>query len=163
MCACPHCGVYGSLNAHGALIGYREDGAIGTFRGLRFFCSNRFLRPGCGRTCSVQLAHFMKHFVVTTATLWQFAQLVVRGLSLAAAWLKAARGHFSRSTGYRLWRRLCGALPALQTLLLQLGAVPACAHHLPIAQMLAHARAVFPVSESPFADFQLKFQTQLLL
>jgi hypothetical protein len=103
--ACPHCGRRKTLNAHGALRGCAEDGpGKSTLRGRRFFCSNRGMRPGCGRTFSVLLATLLAGATVRTGRLWQFYRARCATGSVARAWAQL-RGGFSVEAAYRWWHR----------------------------------------------------------
>lgn len=159
--ACPHCGQIGTLNAHGFLRGYAVDGASRVVRGGRFYCSERFRRPGCGRTFSLLLARFLGGFMVVTATLWSFVSGVLGGLCRKVAWEKAGSS-FSRSTGYRLWRRLQLAQVNMRSCLSLVSPAPACADREPLAQLVLHIREVVPRNECEFAAFQYRFQRHLL-
>ena len=159
--ACPHCGQVGTLNAHGFLRGYAADGPSRVVRGRRFYCSERFRRPGCGRTFSLLLAWFLGGFMVVTETLWSFVMSVLGGLSRKAAWEKRG-GSFSRSTGYRLWRRLQLAQVTLRSCLSRVSPAPACADVEPLAQLVLHVRTVVPEDGCPFAALQYRFQKHLL-
>ena len=159
---CPHCRRSGALIGHGFLRGYAERSSSEVIRGRRFFCSNRALRWGCGRTFSVALMNVLGGFIVRTLTLFRFAQAVLGGLTRRAAWLCAARGTFALSSGYRLWRRLQGAQSALRTQLSREAPAPLCAGREPLAQLLAHFRAVLGEGEADlFAAFQAHAQVAL--
>ena len=67
----------GQGSGPGFLRGYAERGSEQVLRGRRFFCSNRALRWGCGRTFSVALMNVLTGFVVRTLTLFRFAQAVL--------------------------------------------------------------------------------------
>ena len=164
--ACPHCRQTGALNGHGHLRGYSERGSERMVRGRRVFCSNRGRRTGCGRTFSVTLATVLCGFLVRTLTLWNFASAVVRGLSRRAAWLLAAGGGLSLTSGYRLWRRLRAAQSALRTRLCrELPAPPSTARE-PLAQLFAHLDIVLGTRDAPmtsdlFAVLQQRLQCGL--
>ncbi len=161
--ACPHCRRSGGLIGHGFLRGYAERGSERVVRGRRFFCSNRALRFGCGRTFSVALTTVLAGFVVRTLTLLCFALAVLGGLTRRAAWLGVAGGAFSLSSGYRLWRRLQAAQSALRARLSRETPVPACAAREPLAQLFAHFVAVLGGSDDAdlFAAFQARTQRGL--
>jgi hypothetical protein len=160
--ACPHCLRTGALIGHGFLRGYAERSSGPVVRGRRFFCSNRALRWGCGRTFSVALMSVLWGFVVRTLTLFRFAQAVLAGLTRRAAWLREAGGAFALSSGYRLWRRLQGAQSALRSQLSRQAPAPLCAAREPLAQLLAHFDAVFGHDEPDlFATFQARAQCAL--
>lgn len=161
---CPHCGCVGTLNCHGSLSGYTEAGGCAReCRGHRIFCSNRHLRSGCGRTCSVLLCGCLKRFLITLKTLWAFIFAVVAGQTKKSAFTShCPRMH--HSAAYRLHRRLDREQINFRTHLRQHTPVPpppSSTH--PFADTLAHFLAAFPSSAvSPFADYQLAFQTPLL-
>ena len=160
--ACPHCRRSGALIGHGFLRGYAERNSGEVVRGRRFFCSNRSLRLGCGRTFSVALMTVLGRFVVRTLTLFCFAQAVLGGLTRRAAWLREASGAFALSSGYRLWRRLQGAQSGLRSRLSREAPAPLCAAREPLAQLLAHFGAVLGEAESDlFAVFQAHTQCAL--
>jgi len=158
--ACPHCGRVSTLVGHGLLVGYGEDGSFPVKRGRRFFCSNRRHRPGCGRTFSVLLDQVLCGFVVRALTLFDFVVAIVSGLTLAAAWKRAAVARFSRASGYRLWRCLRDAQPHIRGRLSCLSRPPPSTSAEPWAQLLAHLRQQF--EERPFACFQSRLQLDLL-
>jgi len=142
------------------LRGYAECGSGQVDRGRRFFCSNRALRWGCGRTFSVAMMSVLLGFVVRTLTLFRFAQAVLGGLTRRAAWLREASGAFSLSSGYRLWRRLQGAQSALRSQLSREAPAPLCAAREPLAQLLAHFAVVLGDGEPDlFASFQAHAQS----
>jgi len=152
---CPHCRQVGALIGHGFLRGYAERSSELVLRGRRFFCSNRALRLGCGRTFSVGLSTVLSGFVVRTLTLWSFASAVLGGLTRRAAWVCQTRGGLSLSSGYRLWRRLSAAQSALRARLCREAAAPASAAREPLAQLLLHFAVVVGASEDDlFAAFQ---------
>jgi hypothetical protein len=92
---CPHCRQTGALIGHGLLRGYAERSSERVVRGRRIFCSNRGLRPGCGRTFSVLLTMVLSGFLVRTLTLFCFVTAVLGGLTRRAAWLREAQGVLS--------------------------------------------------------------------
>jgi hypothetical protein len=77
----------------------------------------------------VKLATVLSGFVVRTLTLYQLARAVLSGLTRRAAWLSAAAGMLSLSTGYRLWRRLSAAQSALRARLCSEASAPLCGAH----------------------------------
>jgi len=146
------------LNGHGFLRGFAEASAEWICRGRRFFCSNRHQKAGCGRTCSVLLAELIAGFIVTAWTLFRFLRSVGDGLSRKAAWEQEAAGALSLRSGYRLWKRLSGALVSLRTALVGLRAPPEGSSALPEAQLALHAAACFPEADCPFSTLQLVSQ-----
>jgi hypothetical protein len=158
---CPHCGRTGTLIGHGFRRGYAEEASEQVIRGRRFFCSNRYRRPGCGRTFSVLLASRLRGFVVSAVTLFHFVEQVALGLARRAAWWVATKGALSVSSGYRLWRRLSGAQSALRTRLCRECPPPASGHHEPLVGLLEHFRKAFPDAACAFSSFQLAAQRGL--
>lgn len=153
--ACPHCNKSGTLIGHGYLRGYAERGSELVVRGRRVFCSNRHRRAGCGRTFSVKLSTVLSGFVVRTLTLFCFATAVLGGLTRRAAWLNAAAGALSLSTGYRLWRRLSAAQSALRARLCREAPAPTSMVREPLAQLVQHlAVAVGGERVDLFAAYQ---------
>ncbi len=144
---------------HGLLVGYGENGTFPVVRGRRFLCSNRHRQRGCGRTFSVLLDSVLRHFVVRTLTLFELVVAIVSGLSIAAAWRRAAASRHSMTTGYRLWRRLRLWQPHLRAHLVRVAPPPSCTCREPWAQLLAHLRQ--QLGAQPFAAFQLRFQLGL--
>ena len=159
---CPHCGRPGTVNGHGFLRGYSEDGVADTLRGRRFFCSNRGRRPGCGRTFSVLLQQCLAGFLVRTATLACFLLAAVAGGALCVAWTRAARGRFSRSSGYRLWARFCGAVSHLRSAMFDRRAPKDSAHESAVGQLMSELSRRAPAAAGDvLAGFQFAFQRRL--
>ena len=158
---CPRCGRIGALIGHGWLTGYaeREQGRV--VRGRRFFCSNRYRRPGCGRTFSMLLVTLIAGFVVRALTLWSFVEQVVVGVSRRAAWATAAGDAFSISSAYRLWRRAKAAEISLRARLCRECAPPGSVSDEPLAELLAHFRAAVPDIVCSFSGYQLRLQEGL--
>lgn len=159
--ACPHCGLYGTLNAHGWLMGYAEIGSARIVRGRRLYCSRRFRRPGCGRTLSVLFGNMIAGFSVTTRTLGRFVFAVVGGACRKAAWERAPGAGLCLRSGYRLWARLDRAQSALRTRLCRICAPPQTHSVLPMAQLVVHLRAIFGSAEHALSRFQRHFQASL--
>lgn len=132
---------------HGLLRGYAERSSEVVVRGRRVFCSNRGRQPGCGRTFSILLSTVLVGFVVRTLTLLRFASAALRGLTRRSAWLGAAGGALSLSSGYRLWRRLTGAQSWLRARLCLLSTPPDCGAREPLAQLFAHVSVVVSAAE----------------
>jgi len=159
---CPHCKHSGTLIGHGFLRGYAEQGSERVIRGRRLFCSDRFLRPGCGRTVAILLDCVMPRFSVRTTMLFDFAKAVIQGGSRRAAWLSAAANALSLSSGYRLWGRLLGAQCYLRTKLTLLCSPPASVTSEPMAQLLEHFASALRACRCPFEQFQTQLQSALL-
>jgi hypothetical protein len=139
---CPHCRQTGALIGHGFQRGYAERSSARVVRGRRVLCSNRGRRPGCGQTFSVLLSTVLCGFLVRTLTLFRFASGVLGGLTRRSAWLGAAGGALSLSSGYRLWQRLGGAQGWQRARLCRVTAPPTCGALAPLAQLFAHAALV---------------------
>jgi hypothetical protein len=164
--SCPHCGKSGTLIGHGYLRGYSERGQGREVRGRRVFCSNRHRRVGCGRTFSVKLSTVFSGFVVRTLTLFCFATVVLGGLTRRAAWLSAACGALSLSSGYRLWRRLNAAQSVLRARLCREVPAPASTAREPLTELLTHlalavAAGAAAATVDVFAAFQERFEQGL--
>jgi hypothetical protein len=160
--ACPRCGLYGTLNAHGWLSGYAEIGSARVLRGRRLYCSDRFRRPGCGRTFSVLLSRMIAGFTATTETLARFVRAVVAGTCRKAAWERVARAGLVPRSGYRLWRRLDRAQSTLRSRLSRLCPPPDTRSALPMAQLVAHLDVALGPADDVFARLQSRLQTSLL-
>jgi hypothetical protein len=158
---CPHCKRSGTLIGHGFLRGYAEHGSERVIRGRRLFCSDRFLRPGCGRTVAILLDTIMRAFSVRSTTLFELAMAAVSGGSIRAAWQSAARS-FSLSSAYRLWHRLLDAQSYLRTRLLSVCPPPPSLASDPLAQLYGHFRQALMPHGCPFAAFQSQLHSPLL-
>jgi hypothetical protein len=150
---CPRCAQRGTFNAHGSLRGLARSGpGKEAVRGLRFLCSDRGRRPGCGRTCSVLLAEVVRGASVRTALLWRFFLQLLGGLAVPAAWERARSG-FSLESAYRWRRRWREGEAALRTWLwhgreppgeLAAAIVQACGATDPIACFHAREQRAWP-------------------
>ncbi len=90
----------------------------------------------------MKLATVIAGFVVRTLTLFRFASAVLDGLTRRAAWVCAAAGALSMSSGYRLWRRISSAQSALRARLCREVPPPASAARQPMAALVAHLAVV---------------------
>jgi hypothetical protein len=158
---CPHCRRVGALVGHGFLRGYADTGGDQVVRGRRFFCSNRFRRPGCGRTFAVLLAGVLARFVVRLPTLFSFAHAVLAGASRRAAWKATVARAMSLQTAYRLWRRLCKTQVSLRARLCRVCPPPDSTAAEPMAQLLQHMQRAFPQAACPLSAFQTHFEVGL--
>jgi hypothetical protein len=119
---------------------------------------------GCGRTFSVKLSTVLSGFVVRTLTLFCFATAVLGGLTRRAAWLTAACGALSLSSGYRLWRRLNTAQSALRARLCREVPAPASTARESLAELVAHlalAAGAAAATVDVFAAFQERYEQGL--
>jgi hypothetical protein len=155
---CPHCKVTGTLIRHGFLYGFDDTSPQRkTVRARRIFCSNRYRRPGCGRTFSVWIVDKIRRLSLTTRCLWRFLQQAVAG-SIAAA-IRATGSLRSDRTWQRVWKRFDRCQSTIRTALLGRGPpvppVPTESPRRPAAaQVLAHLQATFPHDDCPIAAFQ---------
>jgi hypothetical protein len=159
MSACPHCRGVGTLNLHGHLRGYAEQGGnTPVHRGRRLFCSNRRHRSGCGITVSLWLAGFLRNHILTLPTLWLFLAGILAGPTQAAAFRRTASA-LHPTTLYRAFRKVRQAQSRLRTHLYRLIKPPERPPSAsPMADTLAHLQAAFPHARCPPADYQLRFQ-----
>ena len=158
---CPHCRAVGGLIRHGYLRGHGEGTHNEVRRGWRVFCSDRYRRPGCGKTHALLLTEFMFHRMVKSAYLWQRLHNLREGLSLKSAWEKIV-SPFSLDTGYRLRQAFLRSQSFIRSLLLRAGTLPKTKVTDPALQLIDHLKAIFPSSTCPVADFQFRFQTAFL-
>jgi len=160
--ACPHCKKIGALIRHGSLYGFDDSTPQRkTLRARRIFCSNRYRRPGCGRTFSVWIADKIRRLSTTTRRLWAFLQRAVAG-TLAEA-MRATGSSLSGRTWQRIWTRFDRGQSAIRTALLARGPppeLPATGARRPeAAQVLAHLQATFPNADCPIAAFQIAMRS----
>lgn len=125
-------------------------------RARRVFCSNRGIRPGCGRTISVWRADKIRRVCVSTRLVWRFLQRVVAD-GIAAA-TRTIDGRLSARAWQQLWRRFLHGQSTLRTALLGWCRPPpesaTASRHAPVAQVLAHLQAAFPDADCPITAFQ---------
>ena len=150
--ACPHCRRHGTLNVHGSLRGCAEKGpGKEALRGRRFLCSNRGLRPGCGRTFSILLATVLAQASVRSRYLWRFYRAKFALGSVLSAW-ESLKSIFSVEAAYGWWRRWQRGQFLLRALLCRKRDPP------PGGTRMMHAAAVLG-DEDPIASFQASEQT----
>ena len=161
---CPHCKVLGTFICHGCLYGFDENNKGKTVRARRVFCSNRNLRPGCGRTISVWGADKIRRLSLTAGFLGIFLTAAVADSVLAA--IRAAHCFLSDRTLQRIWTRFNRGQSKIRTALSALCPPPelpataaAMPSHQPAAQVLAHLQAAFPDADCPIAAFQHTLRT----
>lgn len=157
--ACPHCKATGLLVLHGFLRGYDESSPREkTVRARRIFCSNRYNRPGCGRTFSVWITDKIRRLSLSAGGLWMFLQAVVASGLVAA--IRRVDCHLSDRQMQRIWKRFDLGQSQIRTVLWQQckpperPELPAKSSRHPAAEVLAHLRAAFPKSDCPIACFQ---------
>lgn len=159
---CPRCRVVGCLIRHGYLWGKAEKGNQSVKRGWRVYCSRRGRRRGCGKTRSIRLAGTLSRRMVDARRLWGLLLGVRDGLCRYAAWQKVA-SPFCVHTGYRLWEAWIRSQSFIRSTLCRVAAPPLVKSGDSFADLLGHLRAVFPGSDCPVADFQVRFQTAFLV
>ncbi len=161
--ACVHCQRTGYLIRHGYLYGYAEKSPHPKIiRGHRIFCSNRGLKRGCGRTFSILAAHILKRFTITTKSLWNFLNNLLKGMTKLAAF-RLTGLPFSNSSVYRLYQRIYLRQPKLRALLLKMTQKPdGVQSRNPLIQTILHLKSAFHRAPDPLSAFQLYFQTSLL-
>jgi hypothetical protein len=157
---CPHCKLVGSLIQHGFLYGFGDSNPQRrTRRARRVFCSNRNVRPGCGRTFSVWLADRIRRLSLSAHTLWSFLRRAVTVTATSAT----SAGPLSPRTWQRIYKRFHLAQSSIRTAL-----SARCPPPLPppgpcrrpaAAQVLAHLQHAFPDDTCPIASFQLEMNT----
>ena len=159
---CPACGAIGFLICHGYLYGHSGGSSEKVLRGQRFYCSNRNLRKGCGRTFSILLSSCLRNRQVSSSQLWCFVSGVVQGLPRFMSWKKAAPS-FSSTTGYRLWHRWFECQSSLRVWLCRKKAPPLIVGPLhPTCQLLKHLQSVFASASCMISAFQHSFQQAIL-
>jgi len=159
---CPHCKVVGTLIRHGYLRGFDENNPKRkAVRARRIFCSNRNLRPGCGRTFSVWGEDKIRRLSLTTRALWRFLKDAVAG-SIAAAIRAVADCRRCDRTWQRIWKRFDLGQSKIRTALSAWRPppeLPAEPSRRPATQVLAHLQAAFPHADCPIATFQHTLRT----
>lgn len=156
LCYCPHCGKTGFLIGHGGLSGYSESSGETVQRGARFYCSNRYRKLGCGRTFSVLFAGFLARFTVTTLSLWS----LFRKATSSSVYAAARAFSLSRSSAYRLFRRLCERVPWLRSQC-SLVTPPPLSTASALAQLAEHIAIAF-CAGCPLSSLQEASQSLLL-
>jgi hypothetical protein len=158
---CPHCNAVGNLIRHGFLYGFDDSSPQRkTRRARRIFCSNRNLRPGCGRTFSVWLADRIRRLSLTAHTLWTFLKRAITG-TIADA-IRAASCHLSHRTWQRIWTRFQLGQSRIRTALnarCPPPVPPPDSSHTPQAHTIAHLQTAFPNDNCPIASFQQELST----
>jgi hypothetical protein len=157
---CPHCGKTGTLNLHGALHGYSDQGGSPSrvLRGRRLFCNNRHRRSGCGKTVSLWLAPFLRGCILTLQTLWIFLAGILAGLTKADAF-RRTKAILHPTTAYRVFRRMEQSQSRLRVALARRFQPPeGSTSASPFIATLVHLQTAFPHARCPPAEYQLLFQ-----
>jgi hypothetical protein len=154
--ACRHCDCPSALVAHGYLQGYAGSGHAKVSRGLRFFCSNRRARPGCGRTFSILWDTVIPRCLLRTGQLVDLLQAAAAGaLHAAGAASRLAISARSACRWVARWKLLAAHV---RTRLCLVAAPPGKTDGLPDPLGLRHLAAAFPTDACPLAAFQRVLQ-----
>ncbi len=156
---CPHCQSRSALVPHGYLRGNAATGEGWVTRGLRFFCSTRYSRSGCGRTFSIHWDTVIPHCSLRTVQLFALV-LAAMASSIHGAWAASGLTMSARSA-YRWgakWK-LCTA--HVRTRLCLIFPPPGKAGMQPGPFTLRHLMAAFPSASCPIAAFQHQLQVPI--
>ncbi len=156
---CPHCNLIGLLILHGYLYGYSENNTERIKRGRRIICSNRKNKKGCGKTHSILLSTFIKHFSISANTVWNFLNKVKHGIHLFKAF-KDTGSKMRVTNCYRIFKKFKKSQFSIRTNLLLITIAPQMPHTTdPAIQTINHLKFVFEMSPCPISRFQEYFQT----
>jgi hypothetical protein len=158
---CIHCQKHGSLVKHGFVWGpdYEQKKAnISRIKARRFYCSNRGLRNGCGRTITVHLCNSIPHHRTLACTLWQWLLSVLTEENVHQAW-HHFRLKFSLSTGYRLWHKAHNHLSYWRNQLAQVSEWSDIKGKTNFSFVINHFKASFPIDS--LSACQQRFQQSI--
>ena len=158
---CPHleCRNIGFLIQHGRLMGMPENlhESQLSYRGHRYFCSNKKNRKGCGHTFSILWADCLRGFSVRAKTLSvALSRLVVMRDSKSSV---SRTISFSRSTLQRWWRHFKKNQNRLRVILCRIcdpPTLPSGASSL--LELWEHLKTVCTGGLCLVSNFQLQFQ-----
>lgn len=157
---CPHCQASETLNAHGYLHGFAAEGHHRATRALRFFCSNRYSKLGCGRTFSVYWQSVIPFCSLMTGHLLALLRATATAPSKHAAW-RGSPLQFSFRCACRWlvrWQKLTSHVrPKLE----QIIPPPGKTDHQVDPFTLRHLILAFPDASCPIACFQSHFQVPI--
>lgn len=161
--SCPLCHKKGYIKSHGKLIGVHHSLPTPAFRGLRFFCSNRYSNAGCGRTFSVLFSSMISKSTVRAKHLTElFNNLLCTG-NLHKAW-SISKIPFSVRSAYR-WLKLFEInQPHLRSQLYEQykNGSPLQLSHLPIIiQSLSILKHIYPKDSNYIEKYQQQFQSPI--
>ena len=154
---CRHCDCPSALAAHGYLRGYAASGHDTVSRGLRFFCSNRRRKPGCGRTFSILWDTVIPRCLLRTGQLFGLLQATAGAATLHGAWT-ASRLLISARSACRWMARWHLLAAHVRTRLCMVVQPPGKTDGLPDPLGLRHLAAAFPTEGCPLAAFQRVLQ-----
>ena len=155
---CPHCRRTGFLILHGYLYGYGKTDEL-VKRGHRIFCSNRNNRSGCGKTFCVLDPRVIKNFMICAGFLSAFLDKIRQSSAIEKAF-KETGSFMSRSSSYRIYKRLRNCQAHIRSFLIKIKDPPNGDVTNPVFQTIDHLRLVF--KHSVVMRFQRYFQTSFL-
>ena len=159
--ACPHCSKHGNLISHGYAYGYRPEGGGQETRRIRFFCSDRFAKSGCGKTFSLLWCDRLVNSSACLKQLIVFLTAFATGSTVHKAWYKS-KANFSISTAYRWVKRFLRSISHIRSQLpatsLKLSARGSPSSGTPALKTLAHLASTFKEG-CCLSSFQLHFQS----
>ena len=157
---CPHCDCHSALVPHGYLRGNAATGDDSVTRGLRFFCSPRYSRTGCGRTFSIHWDTVIPYCSLRTFQLFALVLAALTSSSIHGAWAPS-RLCMSARSAYRWvakWK-LCTA--HVRTRLCLIFPPPGKADKQAAPFTLRHLIAAFPSAPCSIAAFQHQLQVPI--
>ena len=101
---CPHCSKSNQLVSHGLIYKQHSIHKRETV-GKRVFCSNRHNRSGCGQTVQLYLKDVIPSLQYGTAQVFVFLSLLLKNLSVKAAY-QSATGQIDSRNAWRWIRKL---------------------------------------------------------
>lgn len=157
---CPNCQAFGNIHCHGKLKGYRSSGEE-IVRGLRFFCSKKYQKKGCGTTFSAFFSNTIKKHTVSSQELWRFllAFLTTKKASKAMKVLP----FFKKNIGKRWLEKIKAHQIRLRENLSRLCSAFFSDSDDPLYQTILHLKGCFPEASCPIESYQLKFQEPFLI
>ena len=149
----------GALIFNGHAYGYTDASDTKVIRRQRVFCSNRGYAPGCGHSYGLFPAHRVPGYRVSTAILWQFAALLILGLSAYAAFHQLTIDMHVRAAS-RWRRRIQEAQSTWRTVCSRRAPPERVAYSSAFIATLHHLRSCF-CSTDVFATYQHSAQAAL--
>ena len=147
---------------HGYLRGYAATSHQIVTRGIRFFCSDRFAKGGCGKTFSIFWANSLPHTSLRTKEFWELLELTSLGKSLHNAWA-SSRLQLSLRSAYRWVKRFKLSLPHIRSRLYTDHSVPKAWADSVENLTLKELHQLFAEKGSPISVFQLRYQQPFLI
>ncbi len=156
---CPHCQSCSALVPHGYLRGNSAKGDGYDTRGLRFFCSTRYSRTGCGRTFSIHWDTVIPYCSLRTVQLFALVLAAVAA-SVHGAWA-ASRVSMSVRSAYRWVARWQLNTTHIRARLCLVLSPPGKSDEQSDPFTLRHLKAAFPAVACPIAAFQQQLQVPI--